>query len=197
MEEMKRVISQIEMPGEMEQRILEKCRQEGKRGVRRQGRIRAVTAAAALVLGILMMGGSALALSGRLEGFFRDVKRWDGAVVGTIYEQADDEVKLEGTDTGEGLELKLTLLYPEKAPYRYFESFGIKKYTITDQNGNTAAEADSLQLWPLTEEAVKVMIPFDGDNQGDFTLIVTELAGHSKAEQPLPLKGYWSFEFTR
>ncbi len=202
MEKIKSVISQIEMPQDMQLRIIENCRKEDlrrekKRGRGERARLKMAAAAASFVLCVLMMGGTALALSGRLEGFFRDVKRWDGAVVGTVYEQATDEVKMDVTDTGEELELKLSFLYPEKAPYRYFESFGVKMYKLTDSGGKTVAENDSLQLLPVSVDTVKVMIPFARDNQGEFTLTVTELVGHAKAEQPLVLKGSWSFAFSR
>ena len=37
---------------------------------------------------------NAMAASGMLKGFFRDVKRPDGAVIGTTYEQATDEIAI-------------------------------------------------------------------------------------------------------
>ena len=38
------------------------------------------------------IGVTTLAATGKLEGFFKDIKRWDGAIVGTSYEQATDEI---------------------------------------------------------------------------------------------------------
>ncbi len=43
---------------------------------------------------ISLTGVTTLAATGTLQGFFKDIMGWNGAVVGTIYEQASDEIEL-------------------------------------------------------------------------------------------------------
>ena len=54
-------------------------------------RLSPVAIAAVLALALLLPVGTYAA--GR-AGFFRDVKRWDGAVVGTAYENATNEISV-------------------------------------------------------------------------------------------------------
>ena len=41
---------------------------------------------------------AALASTGKLQGFFKDVTNWSGAITGTTYEQSTEEVELSVLD---------------------------------------------------------------------------------------------------
>ena len=96
-------LKEIEMPDDMKNRIVSKCKVEleeqkmSKRKINKFAR-RPMVAAASLVLCLCLAGATVLASTGKLQGFFKDVKRWDGAVVGTTYEQATDEIAVKITE---------------------------------------------------------------------------------------------------
>lgn len=52
-----------------------------------------------LVLCLCLTGVTALAATGKLQGFFSDITGWNGAVVGTSYEQATKELEVKAMGT--------------------------------------------------------------------------------------------------
>ena len=160
---------------------------------RKWTRIATVAATVALCLGL--GGVTAMAASGKLEGFFEDVTRWDGAVVGTTYEQATEEITVSAAVSGDSLVVDAVLLKVEEAPYAYVEGFGVQKYQIVDAKGDVVAEGISSETVVITDGKVSVELPLDELESGNYTLIITEFVGTAKAEQDLPIKGYWECEF--
>ena len=213
---LKEEIKEIKMPLAMQERILENCRNAGleeketvfmvkkiaagtnkqktrKSSGRKWTRIATVAAAVTLCLGL---GGiTVMAASGKLDGFFADVTRWDGAVVGTTYEQATEEIAVSAVVSGDSLIVDAILLKAGEAPYAYVEGFGVQKYQIVDAKGDVVAEGTSSEADEITDGKVSVEIPLDELESGSYTLIITEFVGTAKAEQDLPMKGYWECEF--
>ncbi len=75
--------------------------------------------AVAAVLCIALIGIPAAA--GAFEGFYKDITRFDGAVVGVTYENATDEISIEvsGADAS-GMSVDIILLeMGGKEPYKY------------------------------------------------------------------------------
>lgn len=190
-------IKEIEMPKDMEQRIIKNCYMETEKKNMNKMFKKPMVAAATFVLCVCLMGGTVLAATGKLEGFFKDIKRWDGAVVGTAYEQATEEVELSIIDVTDKLVVEITMLNLNEAPYNSFELFGIEKYKIVDANGKAIVENEKLEMAVVTGNKVCVSISLDNVKNGEYTLIVNELVGSSKAGQPLVLSGTWECSFTR
>ena len=154
-----------------------------------------MVAVASFALCVCLMGVTALAATGKLEGYFRDIKRWDGAVIGTAYEQATDEVELNVIDVTDELTVELTMLKPNDLPYSVFQTFGIEEYKIVDANGNTVIENEILEMPMVDGSIVTVKIPLNDISEGTYRLIVSKLIGGAKAKQPLVLSGNWECEF--
>ena len=190
-------IKEIEIPKDMQQRIIEKCYIETEKKSMNKMFKKPMVAVASFALCVCLMGVTALAATGKLEGYFRDIKRWDGAVIGTAYEQATDEVELNIVEVSDKLVVEITMVKPKEAPYSFFEMFGIKKYKIVDTNGNVIVENENLEMSAIANNKVLVNVPLDGVANGEYTLIVSELVGSSKAEQPLGLSGTWECSFRR
>ena len=190
-------IKEIEMPKDMQQRIIEKCYIETEKKSMNKMFKKPMVAVASFALCVCLMGVTALAATGKLEGYFRDIKRWDGAVIGTAYEQATDEVEVNIIEVSDKLVVEITMVKPKEAPYSFFEMFGIKKYKIVDTNGNVIVENENLEMSAIANNKVLVNVPLDGVANGEYTLIVSELVGSSKAEQPLGLTGTWECSFRR
>ncbi len=213
---LKEEIKEIKMPHAMQERILESCRNAEvnekenifmaknisadtnkqsakKRTGRKWTRFATVAAAVALCLGL--GGVTAMAASGKLEGYFADVTRWDGAVVGTTYEQATEEIEVSATVSGDAIIVDATLLKAGEAPYAYVDGFGVQKYQIVDAKGDVVAEGISSEAVEITDGKVSVELPLDELESGNYTLIITEFVGTAKADQDLPIKGYWECKF--
>lgn len=213
---LKEEIKEIEMPLDMQERMLENCRNavaEEKENVfmaknisvdtnkedtkkhtgRKWTRIATVAAAVALCLGL--GGVTVMAASGKLEGFFADVTRWDGAVVGTTYEQATEEIDVSATVSGDSLVVDAVLLKAGEAPYAFLDGINIQTYSIVNAEGETIMEGTSNEKVGITDGMVSFKLPLDELESGNYTLIITEFIGSAKAEQDLPIKGYWECEF--
>ena len=189
-------IKEIEMPKDMQQRIIEKCYIETEKKNMKIFK-KPMVAVASFAICVCLTGVSVLAATGKLEGFFRDTKRWDGAVVGTSYEQATDEVELKIVEVSDKLVVEITMVNPNEAPYSFFEMFGIKDYKIVDANDNIIAENENLEMSVISGDKIYVNVPLKNINEGEYTLIVSELVGSAKAEQPLGLTGTWEGDFVR
>ena len=105
--ELKKKVNEIEMPDEMRSRIIRNCYLKMEEEMMRKDKRttffrKPIVAVASLALCICLTGISAMAATGKLQGFFKDITRWDGAVVDTSYEQATNEVEVKamGTDSG-------------------------------------------------------------------------------------------------
>ena len=178
-----------------EKKTTERMVQNKTRTARAGKWTRIATVAAAVALCVGFGGITVMAASGKLEGFFADVTRWDGAVVGETYEQATEEIEVSASVSGDSLVVDAVLLKAGEAPYAYVEGFGVQKYQIVDAKGDVVAEGISSEAVEITDGKVSVELPLDEFESGNYTLIITEFVGTAKAEQDLPIKGYWECKF--
>ena len=194
------MLMEIEMPEDMQARILRNCyrNMEGKKmNKNTKGMLkRPMIAVATLALCLCVTGVTALASTGKLQGFFQDITNWNGAVTGTIYEQATDEVELEIVDAKDYLMVSITMIKPDMAPYNSFETFGVESYQIVDKDGNVV-DAGRTEPAEVVGDKVNVAISLENFAAGEYKLIVTKLVGNAKAEQPLVVSGIWECEFVR
>ena len=193
-----RKVKEIQMPTDMQQRIIENCyyeMEEKKMSTTKKFFQKPVVIVATFVFCLCFTGVSVLAGTSKLEGFFKDIMRWDGAVIGTFYEQATHEVEINVCDVSKELVVEITILNLSQAPYYTFESFSIAKYKIIDKNGNVVVENEILESSSIKDGKVNIGIPLGKISAGEYKLVVSELIGSSKADQPLVLSGTWECEF--
>lgn len=156
---------------------------------------RFATVAAAVTLCLGLGGITAMAASGKLEGHFSDVTRWDGAVVGTTYEQATEEMEVRAYVEGGSLIVDVVLLKAGEDPYTSLEGVGIQVYQIKDGGGNVVVEGTSSTISEIADGQIGMELSLAELPVGSYTLIITEFVGRAKAEQPLTISGYWECEF--
>ncbi len=219
-------VKEIEMPEEMQARILRNCnlemnekrmgrdimdktinkeeeRNNVKTGIKMKTGFsrKLVVTVASLTLCVCVAGITTLAATGKLEGYFKDIKRWDGAVVGTSYEQATDEVEVKVIDVADTLTLEVIMVNPNVAPYRELEQLGIGSYHIVDGKGKVVEESKTAGKAVESAEVVDgraiVNVPLENILNGEYQLIISELVGSKKADQPLGMHGTWECEFTK
>lgn len=195
-------IKEIEMPEEMQERILGKCYQkmedeEMNKNTTKNMFKGPMIAVASLALCLCVTGVTALAATGKLQGFFKDITGWNGAVVGTSYEQATDEIELMVIEVSDNLEVAITMVKPGEAPYSTFETFGVESYKIVDMAGNVIVKGDRTEPVEVVDGKANVLISLENVSEGEYKLQVTELVGSSKADQLLVISGVWECEFVR
>lgn len=150
---------------------------------------------AAAVIALCLCFAAAAAAAGH-AGFFRDVTDWKGAVVGTQYEQASDEIEVAVIPAEKAITVCAAAVDPSSAPYLYLDTLGIADYTITDVSGNTVAEGKQTEMAELTDGKAEIAIPLDNIGNGDYKLVIKAFVGGSKADQPLPISGTWECDFS-
>ena len=203
-EKLKSAAETITMPEEVKRRITRNC--ETKISNSRKEIIMktnnsptffrkpaAVFVAAALCLSLSV---TTLAATGVLNGYFRDITNWQGAIVGLSYEQATDEIGMEVTVNGNELTALVTFFNPQDLPCRETEKLGIAAYRIVDANGDVVKEGAAESTEVVNGQAV-VSIKLDGIDSGSYKLIVTAFVSEKKADQPLNINGHWECAFTK
>ena len=155
-------------------------------------------AAALAALAILLsLAVTAVAAPGILKGQFRDIKDWRGAVVGTAYDHATDEIAVSVTVNGNALTVHAVIADPQMAPYVYAERLGISQYRIESEKGKTVQKGSAESVETFNGTAA-VTIPLDGLEGGSYNLILTAFyISENKGDQPLNIYGNWECTFTK
>lgn len=156
-------------------------------------RFRYRAAAAALAACFL----AAVCVAGSARGFFRDVANRFGAVTGSEYLQATEEIRLvplaaakEGEDWL--LPLEIEFLHAEEAPFAYIE--GVRVVQFSWQGVEYGADA----YGAIEDGKVQITLRISGkqlDGAEKCALQIDTLWGESKADAPLPIHGEWTVEF--
>lgn len=197
---MVQTVKDIKMSQDMQERIISNCYKEKEETtMKKNTKIfkKPLVAAASLILCFCLAGVTGLAASGRLQGYFKDIVGWNGAVTGTSYEQATDEIEMNITEVSDVLMVELKVVNPNVPPYSTFDAFGIKEYRIVDANGKAVAESKEADMGSIVDGKVNVGISLDAVTSGEYKLIVSKLIGSSKADQPLEINGTWECAFVR
>ena len=202
-ENLKSAAQEITMPEEMKRRIAHNCKQiettmeEHNMNNRKNNSFLKKPVAVFAVLAVcLSLSVTALAAAGTLKGFFKDITNWQGAVVGTSYEQATDEIVVNVTANGEELTVLATFVDPQIFPYREVEKLGIVSYCIVDTNGKTVSEGAESSA-EVVNGCTAISIRLDDLDSGSYRLMISAFVGEKKAEQPLNINGNWECEFSK
>lgn len=195
----KNIAEKIVMPEDMKIRIAENCKkqisQQRKETTMKNNKLFKKPAAVFAALAIcLSLSVSAMAASGLLKGFFQDVKRPDGAVIGTTYEQATDEIALKVNVDGDTL--AAIAAFTDKAPFIASE-MGIGNYQIVDGNGKVVKDGSYTEHTKIIDGQAEIRIDISDIDNGSYKLIVTSFVAYSKADPPMAVNGDWACNFTK
>lgn len=186
-EAFKNAIGQIDVPAGLHARCAAGIA-AARRRVRKQT-LRRLTAAAAVMV---VIGGAAVAAS--INGYFKDMTRWDGAVVGAQYAQATDEIdisiaQIEHDGGALAITLDIRFLYPDTAPYRYIEHLAVSRACVVDAGGETTASSSAEAT--VAEGSCRLVLRFPAAPEDCKALHIGALHGFSKADAPLEITGEW------
>lgn len=203
-ENLKSAAKEITMPEEMKRRITHNCKRQFANTMeehtvkkrKNNSFLKKPVAVFAVLAVCLSLSVTALAAAGTLKGFFRDITNWQGAVVGTSYEQATDEIVVNVTANGEELTVLATFVDPQIFPYREVEKLGIASYCIVDTNGKTVSKGAASSA-EVVNGCTAISIRLDDLDSGSYRLMISAFVGEKKAEQPLNIIGNWECEFSK
>lgn len=194
-------VKKIEMPSEMRERILEQCDMKTEEMTMRKNSgknlfRKPMVAAAVLAACLCVTGVSAMAATGKLTGFFQDVKGLFGAVTGSTYEQATDEIEMSIAEVSDILVIDMDV-DGTKLPYSMLETIEVGNYRIVSADGDVVRKGNQSTVAPLVDGTASVSVALGDVAAGTYKLVITELIGTKKAEQPLRIHGEWECEFSR
>lgn len=139
-----------------------------------------------------------------ISGFFKDVKRWDGAVVGTEYINATNEVTINVSNIKEENEnmvfdLNITFEKENEIPFKFIEEIAVNEYKIVDIDNKEIikfnTEIDNGLKGSVEEGKAVIEIPIENFNLYNHKIVIDNIYGLAKAEQPLKIIGNWECEF--
>ena len=195
---LKQSVESIELSDTARERIMNNCRMNLEEcNMKTNKKLylskRPLTVAAVLALCICL---SATGVAMQNSGFFKDVTNWKQAVVGTVYEQATNEISVTVNAEENALTVTAMMLEPDTVPYRELQDFAIEHYEIVDASGAVVATGTDTDYVKLVDGKATINILLDNLERGHYQLLIHSFLGYKKAEQPLPIKGSWECEFS-
>ena len=198
---LRQAVESIELSDAARTRIAETCRSkltQTKEDIPMKPRTsprfrRSAVIAAVLALCICL---SIAGMAATNTGFFKDVTDWTGAVTGTSYEHADNEIAVSASADAGTLTVAVTLLTPDAFPYREIELFAISSYRIVDAQGKTVAKGTDTEFAEVVDGKILLTIPLEHTETGNYQLEIDAFVGSKKADQPLQINGSWDCPFS-
>ena len=168
---------------------------------------RTLAIAAVLVLCIITVTMTPLANS--IRGFFSDIVRFDGAITGTKYENATNDIKVDvlelSFENGNVIiPLDLTFENPTEAPFPYIQEVAVSEYKILDNNNKeiikTKVSAEDGDKGTVNDGKVLVNLSMNDaklKSGEEYTIVIEKMYGLSKADAPLHITGRWECKFVK
>ena len=168
---------------------------------------RALALVAVLALCLVTVCMTPLASS--IKGFFSDIIRFDGAITGTQYENATNDIKVDVLETTSEngnviIPVELTFENPTEAPFPYIQEVAISEYKILDSNNKeiikTKLSAEDGDKGTVSDGKVLVNLSLNEAklNSGEeYTIVIEKMYGLAKADAPLHITGTWKCSFIR
>ncbi|MBQ2942041.1 MAG: hypothetical protein IJD97_07395 [Clostridia bacterium] len=176
---------------------------------KRTGNILKKTVLIAAVLMLCIVTVTMTPLAKSIKGFFSDIVRFDGAITGTKYENATEEIEVRISEvTPENgnavVRLNLTFENPTEAPFPYIQEVSVSEYKILDSNNKEVIKArvsyEEGDKGTVSEGKVSVNLYLKDTmlkSGEEYKVIIEKMYGHSKADAPLHITGRWECEFVK
>ncbi len=167
------------------------------------------TLAIASVLMLCIVTVTMTPLANSIKGFFSDIVRFDGAITGTMYENATSEIKVDVLElTSEKgnviISLDLTFENPTEAPFPYIQEVAVSEYKIVDSNNKevikTKLPAEDGDKGTVSDGKVLVNLSLNDaklKSGEEYTIVIEKMYGLSKADTPLHITGKWECKFVK
>ena len=144
-----------------------------------------------------------------INGFFKDVTRWDGAIIGSEYANATNDINITTLDMvnengNEILPLNITIAKENEITLKSIQEIAITEYQIVDMN-----DKEILKVSTTLENATKGKIEngkallnlfikeAELDLGKEYKIVINNMFGLAKADGPLEITGNWNCKFVR
>jgi len=197
--ELKQSVEKIEMSDEMQNRIIRNCRLSAVHETEEiimKNRVNFTFKKVASIAAVLALCLCVSVAAANHFGHFKDVTNWTGAVIGTEYEQATDEIEVNAVAEQGVLTVTAAFLTPDTAPYSEEEAFSVGSYQIMDASGDVVVDGEGDDFVEIVDGKAVMTISLDGVDNGDYKLVISSFIGSKKADQPLKISGDWECGFT-
>lgn len=129
-------------------------------------------------------------------GYFRDIKNWHGAVIGTTYQNADEEIAVNVTVSSSDIVVGIDFMCPHEFPYREIEELVLKEYQVISQDGSVVcSEAKTVQYSSVSDGETSIQIYLGDIPDGEYNLQILSFEGIKTPEHPLVINGKWEIKF--
>ena len=167
------------------------------------------TLAIAAVLALCLVTVCMTPLANSIRGFFSDIIRFDGAITGTQYENATNDIKVDVLDvTSENgnviIPLELSFENPTEVPFPYIQEVAVSEYKIVDSNNKdiikTKVSAEDGEKGTINNGKVLVNLSLNDaklKSGEEYTIVIDKMYGLAKADAPLHITGTWRCNFIR
>lgn len=192
------VIKKIQLSEKTQKKIIEECYsklEEIEMKKNHKLTLKPVSLIMSFVLLLSVTTVSAYALSDQFRGYFKNIIRWDGAITGQIYENADQEINASAARINDEVYVTLELLRADERPYNLQDKILINHYEILDEKGRVVEEKDLVETTERKDNILTYTISLTNIQNGNYTINIHDLMGIKKAEQDLLIKGNWKVEF--
>jgi len=195
--ELMKCVEKIKMSDEMKNRIISNCysqiskEEEDVMKKTNKGFKKLLPLVAVLVVCVISIGA---VVANHFRGF-KDVTKGT-AVVGTVYEEATEMVKLDA-EVKDNLIVSAEFVDYTNFPYIELDIIDINSYKIVDNSGEVVNEGTAKSISDFENGKVDFEITLDNVASGEYKLVINEFVGSKKADQPLPIKGIWECSFVK
>ena len=167
------------------------------------------TLALVAVLALCIITFTITPLANSIKGFFSDIVRFDGAITGTKYENATNNIKVDVSQTTSEngnliIPLELTFKHPKDAPFPYIQEIAVSEYKILDSNNKeiikTKVSAEDGDKGTVSAGKVLVNLSLNDaklKSGEEYTIVIEKMYGLSKADAPLHITGRWECKFVK
>ena len=137
-----------------------------------------------------------------IKGFFKDIMRFDGAVVGTEYANATNEIEITALEIENENVLPLEIKFVDNnvKPFKYIEQLSVVKYKVVDKNSNEICYEEENLVENVENGKVIIKIPLNKSNLIDgetYFIEIDNLKGLKKADALLEITGNWNIQFIK
>ena len=139
-----------------------------------------------------------------IKGMFKDIIRFDGAVTGSEYVNATDEVRVTAgevtmVNTEVFIPVEITFLNLGTVPFSAIELIEVDEFEILNTNGEVVvSEKEANVVCSVNNGAANLSLSVEAGKlvAGEtYTLVLERFEGLKKADAPLAVKGAWECTF--
>lgn len=129
-------------------------------------------------------------------GYFRDIKNWRGAVIGTTYQNADEEIAVNVTVSSGDIVIDIDFMRQYEFPYREIEELALKEYQVISPDGSVVcSEAETVEYSSVSDGETSIQMYLGDIPDGEYILRILSFEGIKTPEHPLVINGKWEINF--